>query len=95
MPAISFQSVSKIYDTARGPFQALDGVRFDIEEGEFFGLLGPAAVHGQLFELYSHPLAGFSKCGNSFSSCRPLYSVAGLLPSTGFFQSNAVSRFGT
>ena len=41
MPAISFQSVSKIYDTARGPFQALDGVSFDIEEGEFFGLLGP------------------------------------------------------
>jgi ABC-2 type transport system ATP-binding protein len=41
MPAISFQSVSKIYDTARGPFQALDGVSFDIEDGEFFGLLGP------------------------------------------------------
>jgi len=41
MPAISFQSVSKIYDTARGPFQALDGVSFEIEDGEFFGLLGP------------------------------------------------------
>ena len=41
MPAISFQSVSKIYTTARGPFQALDGVSFDIEDGEFFGLLGP------------------------------------------------------
>ncbi len=41
MPAISFQSVSKTYTTARGSFQALDGVRFDIEEGEFFGLLGP------------------------------------------------------
>ena len=41
MPAISFQSVSKIYTTARGPFQALDGVRFDIDDGEFFGLLGP------------------------------------------------------
>ncbi|PIT75967.1 ABC transporter ATP-binding protein [Limnohabitans sp. JirII-29] len=41
MPAISFQSVSKTYVTARGPFQALDGVRFDIEPGEFFGLLGP------------------------------------------------------
>ena len=41
MPAISFQSVSKTYQTARGPFQALDGVRFDIEDGEFFGLLGP------------------------------------------------------
>ena len=41
MPAISFQSVSKIYATPRGPFQALDGVRFDIEDGEFFGLLGP------------------------------------------------------
>ena len=41
MSAISFQSVSKVFQTARGPFQALDGVRFDIQEGEFFGLLGP------------------------------------------------------
>ena len=42
MPAISFQSVSKIYPTARnGPLKALDGVDFDIQPGEFFGLLGP------------------------------------------------------
>jgi ABC-2 type transport system ATP-binding protein len=42
MPAISFQSVSKIYPLARGgTLKALDGVTFDIEEGEFFGLLGP------------------------------------------------------
>ena len=41
MLAISFQSVSKTFQTARGPFQALDGVSFDIEQGEFFGLLGP------------------------------------------------------
>jgi ABC-2 type transport system ATP-binding protein len=41
MPAISFQSVFKTFQTARGPFQALDGVRFDIQDGEFFGLLGP------------------------------------------------------
>lgn len=41
MPAISFQSVSKTFKTARGPFQALEGVRFDIAQGEFFGLLGP------------------------------------------------------
>jgi ABC-2 type transport system ATP-binding protein len=42
MPAISFQSVSKIYRSARnGALKALDGVSFDIEEGEFFGLLGP------------------------------------------------------
>ncbi|HSV52689.1 MAG TPA: ABC transporter ATP-binding protein [Burkholderiaceae bacterium] len=45
MPAISFQSVSKTYSSARGPqsdaLRALDGVSFDIEEGEFFGLLGP------------------------------------------------------
>jgi ABC-2 type transport system ATP-binding protein len=41
MPAISFQSVSKTFQTARGPFQALDGVTFDIAQGEFFGLLGP------------------------------------------------------
>lgn len=41
MPAIAFQSVSKIYPSARGPLQALDNVSFDIQEGEFFGLLGP------------------------------------------------------
>ncbi|MES2945201.1 MAG: ABC transporter ATP-binding protein [Pseudomonadota bacterium] len=45
MPAISFQSVSKIYPTARNQaspaFKALDDVSFDIEPGEFFGLLGP------------------------------------------------------
>lgn len=41
MPAVSFQSVSKAYSTARGSFQALDGVSFDIAPGEFFGLLGP------------------------------------------------------
>lgn len=45
MTAISFQSVSKAYRSARSPqggsFLALDGVNLDIEEGEFFGLLGP------------------------------------------------------
>ncbi|MEH3087344.1 MAG: ABC transporter ATP-binding protein [Xylophilus ampelinus] len=41
MPAISFRSVSKRYDTPRGTFQALDGVSLDIGHGEFFGLLGP------------------------------------------------------
>ncbi|MGH6626097.1 MAG: ABC transporter ATP-binding protein [Burkholderiaceae bacterium] len=41
MPAISFQSVSKTYHSARGHLKALDQVSFDIEQGEFFGLLGP------------------------------------------------------
>jgi ABC-2 type transport system ATP-binding protein len=42
MPAISFQSVSKLYPSTRGgSLKALDGVSLDIEEGEFFGLLGP------------------------------------------------------
>ncbi|MDR0274813.1 MAG: ABC transporter ATP-binding protein [Burkholderiaceae bacterium] len=45
MPAISFQSVSKVYPGSgkpgSTPLQALDNVSFDIEEGEFFGLLGP------------------------------------------------------
>lgn len=45
MPAISFQSVSKTYSSARnqtGPIvKALDDVSFDIQQGEFFGLLGP------------------------------------------------------
>jgi ABC-2 type transport system ATP-binding protein len=45
MPAISFQSVSKTYSSLKkqaGPaVKALDGVSFDIGQGEFFGLLGP------------------------------------------------------
>ena len=41
MPAVSFQAVSKTFDTPKGPFQALNQVSLDIEEGEFFGLLGP------------------------------------------------------
>ncbi|MFM2112187.1 MAG: hypothetical protein RLZZ271_847 [Pseudomonadota bacterium] len=40
-PSVSFQHVSKQFNTPRGVLQALDGVNFDIEQGEFFGLLGP------------------------------------------------------
>ncbi|QNN58131.1 ABC transporter ATP-binding protein [Diaphorobacter ruginosibacter] len=41
MSAVSFQSVSKTFNTSKGLFQALNQVSLDIEEGEFFGLLGP------------------------------------------------------
>ena len=44
MPAISFQNVGKTFSGAHGadtPTTALDGVSFDIAQGEFFGLLGP------------------------------------------------------
>jgi ABC-2 type transport system ATP-binding protein len=45
MPAVSFQSVTKVYPGSHGEnsgaLRALDGVSFDIEAGEFFGLLGP------------------------------------------------------
>jgi ABC-2 type transport system ATP-binding protein len=41
MPAVSFQAISKTFDTPKGPFQALNHVDLNIEEGEFFGLLGP------------------------------------------------------
>jgi ABC-2 type transport system ATP-binding protein len=40
-PAISFRSVSKVYQGAHGPLRALHEVSFDIQQGEFFGLLGP------------------------------------------------------
>jgi ABC-2 type transport system ATP-binding protein len=39
--AVRFEGVSKTYNTARGAFQALQDVSFDIRQGEFFGLLGP------------------------------------------------------
>ncbi|MDP1647772.1 MAG: ABC transporter ATP-binding protein [Rubrivivax sp.] len=41
MPAVRFDKVSKVYSGAHGPLRALDGVSFDIGQGEFFGLLGP------------------------------------------------------
>ena len=58
MPAVSFQSVSKIYPSVRGHFQALDRVNLAIEDGEFFGLLGPnGAGKTTLISI----LAGLSK----------------------------------
>ena len=39
--AISFQNVSKTYNSSRGEVKALNDVSFNIEAGEFFGLLGP------------------------------------------------------
>ena len=41
MPAVNFQQVEKTYTGVRGTLRALDGVSFDIPQGEFFGLLGP------------------------------------------------------
>ncbi len=41
IPAVSFQQVSKTFHGARGDVPALQGVSFDIHQGEFFGLLGP------------------------------------------------------
>ena len=41
LPAVRFEQVGKVFQTARGPLQALADVSFDIRPGEFFGLLGP------------------------------------------------------
>ena len=45
MPAaVVFDHVAKTYAGARGEVRALDGVVFTIEQGEFFGLLGPTGA---------------------------------------------------
>jgi ABC-2 type transport system ATP-binding protein len=41
MSAVSFQNVTKTFQSGDRTVRALQGVSFDIEEGEFFGLLGP------------------------------------------------------
>ena len=41
MPAVRFLEVGKTFSGARSSVRALDGVSFDIAQGEFFGLLGP------------------------------------------------------
>jgi len=40
-PAISFRDITKTFSTPKGPFQALGGVSFEVDQGEIFGLLGP------------------------------------------------------
>jgi hypothetical protein len=47
-----------------------------------------------LFVLYSQPLFGLCTKGLSSTDRSAPHSVAGLLPSTGFDQSNLGSRFG-
>ncbi len=41
MSAVSFHHVTKSFESAGRTVRALQGVSFDIAEGEFFGLLGP------------------------------------------------------
>jgi ABC-2 type transport system ATP-binding protein len=41
MSAVSFQNVTKTFESGGRTVRALQGVSFDIAEGEFFGLLGP------------------------------------------------------
>jgi hypothetical protein len=47
------------------------------------GLLGPAAVNGQLLVFITQPLAGFTDAMVSSSGCSPCQSTALVLPSTG------------
>ncbi|HET6787706.1 MAG TPA: ATP-binding cassette domain-containing protein, partial [Aquabacterium sp.] len=41
MNAISFQHITKTFASGGRVVPALQGVSFDIAQGEFFGLLGP------------------------------------------------------
>ena len=38
---ISFVSCAKRFDTQKGPVDALRGVGLQVEEGEFYALMGP------------------------------------------------------
>jgi NitT/TauT family transport system ATP-binding protein len=41
-PRVSVENVGKRYDGARGPVRALDGVSFDVVDGEFVCVVGPS-----------------------------------------------------
>ena len=41
MSAVSFQNITKSFESSGRTVRALQGVSFEINEGEFFGLLGP------------------------------------------------------
>jgi NitT/TauT family transport system ATP-binding protein len=41
-PRISFQQVAVDFPTANGPMRVLDGVNFDIHNGEFVSIIGPS-----------------------------------------------------
>jgi NitT/TauT family transport system ATP-binding protein len=42
VPRVSVENVGKRYDGARGPVRALDGVSFDVADGEFVCVVGPS-----------------------------------------------------
>jgi ABC-2 type transport system ATP-binding protein len=61
MSAVSFQNVTKTFESGGRTVRALQGVSFDINEGEFFGLLGPnGAGKTTLISI----LAGLSRAGS-------------------------------
>ena len=64
--AVSFQNISKTYATPRGELHALRSVSFDIEEGEFFGSLGPST--GRQNPPLS-VLAGLAKATGGVRAC--------------------------
>lgn len=41
MNILQVKNLSKIFDTAKGKFYAVDNVSFDLKEGEILGMLGP------------------------------------------------------
>ena len=62
--ALSFKNISKVYTTQQGAFKALDDVSFDIEPGEFFGLLGS---NGAGKTTLINTLAGLSRATTGFA----------------------------
>jgi hypothetical protein len=51
-------------------------------------------VKGVELQFWMRPLAGLCTCTGSFTHRKPYHSLAGVLPSTGWFQSNLGLRLG-
>lgn len=78
-PKIRARQVRKVYDTASGPFVAVDSFDLDVADGEFVAIVGPSGCGKSTFLRMVAGLEGISsgsiEIARSLDADRPLNSV--------------------